>query len=112
MSEDRQKLKRLVETITDPSLRREFADLITRTLDLDDSMALEATNVEFRLTCGDAFVCRLAPYDELFHAQVGENPAWETRVRTPKGAREALDRIIQRYLDSVADRAKDGAGAR
>lgn len=100
-------VNRLVDEISDRSVRGLFELVLDTVLSLDERIALEASRVELRIICDGEFLCRLAPYRELFHVQVGEDPAWETRVRTPEACEEAADRIIQRYVETVAARAAE-----
>jgi hypothetical protein len=98
---------RLVDEISDRSVRELFELFLETVLSLDEHVTLEATRVELRVLCRGEFLCRLAPYRELFHVQVGEDPAWETRVRTNEGCIEAVDRVIQRFVEAVAARAAE-----
>lgn len=67
-----------------------------------EGVQVQATRVEVRFFLGDAFLCRLVPYRELFHVQIGDAPSWDARVRTQDGYAEAVDRALQRYLDVFA----------
>jgi hypothetical protein len=72
---------------------------------LHDDIRVQTTSVEVRFFYKDEFLCRLAPYRELFHVQVGEGPAWETRVRSEASFLDTIDRALQRFLRVYATSA-------
>jgi hypothetical protein len=63
---------------------------------------VQTTRVEIRFFFRSQFLCRVSPYRELFHVQVGDTPAWETRVRSEAGFNETMDRALQRFLHVFA----------
>jgi len=46
--------------------------------------------------------CRIAPYRELVHVQVGHAPVWESRIRTADELPEVKARIVQAFLHVFA----------
>jgi hypothetical protein len=58
--------------------------------------------MEARAFFGDTFLCRVVAYRQLFHVLVGDESAWETRVRDSAGYAAALDRVLSRFLDTYA----------
>ena len=66
---------------------------------LHGDIHVQATSVEIVFSFRDRLLCRLAPYRELFHVQVGGNPGWETRVRSETGFLDTVDRTLERFLD-------------
>ena len=99
MSDHTSELSRLAKEISDRPVRVLFERFVSTCAGLHEGVRLQATSVELRLFYGDHFLCRLAPYRELFHVQVGDNPGWETRVRSEAGFMDAVDRALQRFLD-------------
>jgi hypothetical protein len=93
------RVARLAEDVNDHRLRDLFVRFVAEVGSLDNRIRLDANDVEVRVLCDGRFVCRVAPYRELFHVQVGETVVWETRVREKGGFLAALDRTIQHYLE-------------
>ncbi len=93
---------RLGDEISDSSVRQLFHRFVSQLGGVHHEVRVQATRVEVRFFFGDAFLCRLVPYRELFHVQIGDDPAWEARVRTFDGYAEAIDRAVQRYLEVYA----------
>lgn len=93
---------RLAHEIEDRSVRTLFDLFVATYSNVHDDIQMQVTSVEIRFFYGDEFLCRVAPYRELFHVQVGDNPAWETRVRTDASLLDTLDRALQRFLHVYA----------
>lgn len=89
---------RLGNGITQVAVRRLYERFLDLVLGLPGAMRVQATSVEARIFFGEAFLCRIVPYRELFHVQVGEGPNWETRVRNESGMIESIDRVLHHYL--------------
>lgn len=82
------------------------ADLFRRYVgvvgDLHPQVESRASAVEARFFFNQRLLCRVVPYRELFHVQIGDQHAWETRVRNEAGFLEAVDRTVQRFLHVYA----------
>ncbi|MEE9271351.1 MAG: hypothetical protein V3V49_13945 [Candidatus Krumholzibacteria bacterium] len=98
----------LGDEISDNSVRQMFHRFVELLSGIDGRVRLQTSRVEVRFFLGDEFLCRLAPYRELFHVQIGDAPAWEARVRTHDGYAAAVDRVLQRYLEVYASAASHG----
>jgi hypothetical protein len=96
----------LASEITDKIVRTLFDRFVTTFSSVHEEIRVEATRVEIRFFFKNEFLCRLAPYRELFHVQVGDAPAWETRVRTEAGFNETMDRALHRFLAVYATSAR------
>ncbi len=88
--------------IADPTVRElhgKFRDAIH---DMHDEVRIEATRFEWRALFRDALLCRVVPYRELFHVQVGKKVVWETRVRDASSCLAALHRALGEFLEVYA----------
>lgn len=65
---------------------------------LHEGITVQPSAVEVRLFLGSDLLCRVVPYRELLHVQIGDSPGWETRVRDEGGFLEAVDRLLHRFL--------------
>ena len=90
--------EQLAGEITDKVVKTLFDRFIVTYSRVHDEIRVQVTRVEIRFFFKNEFLCRLAPYRELFHVQVGEAPAWETRVWSETGFNETMDRALQRFL--------------
>lgn len=97
---------RLASEITDKAVKALFDRFVDTYSRVHDGISVRITHVEIRFFYKDAFLCRLSPYRELFHVQVGETPAWETRVRSESAFSETMDRALQRFLSVYAASAR------
>jgi hypothetical protein len=93
---------RLAGSITDTAVRALFERFIEALTGLHDGIRVHASSVELRFFYQNEFLCRLAPYRDLFHVQIGEVPAWETRVRSEAGLFETIDVALQHFLKVYA----------
>jgi hypothetical protein len=46
--------------------------------------------------------CRITPYRELIHIQIGQDPMWEARLRTAGELPEVTARVVRAFLDVFA----------
>jgi len=60
------------------------------------------SGVELRAELGGRLLCRVVPYRELLHIQVGDAPTWEVRVRDEAGFLDAIDRILAVFVRVLA----------
>ena len=96
----------LSQEIADRAVKALFERFVAIYSGLHDDIRVQASSVEIRFFFKDEFLCRLAPYRDLFHVQVGESPVWETRVRTEAGFMETLDRSLSCFLKAFATAAR------
>lgn len=90
----------LDDVISDHRLKGLYLRFIRHLSRLHDSIKVESTSVEVRVFYLDKLICRVVPYRELFHVQIGEWPTWEIRVRDEGGYAESLDRAIEYFLSA------------
>jgi hypothetical protein len=62
----------------------------------------EESGVELRADYGRHILCRVVPYRELLHVQVGEDPLWEVRVRDRAAFEETVERVLRAYCRLAA----------
>ena len=96
------RLAELGNGIRDVSTRRFFGRFVRSLVHVHEAIELQTSRVEVRFFYDGAFICRLVPYRELFHVQIGEDPAWETRVRSEKSYIDAFDRTLEYFLRMYA----------
>ena len=97
------------DVIAEPELRALYDRFMTAIRRIHPDIDVRPGRLESRIVYRDAVVCRVAPYRELFHVQVGGTPGWETRVRDAGGCAETLHRVLTRWLDlySTANGTED-----
>jgi hypothetical protein len=93
---------RLADNITDQSVRDIYARMLGVLRNLHDDVEVNESNVDVRASCGATFICRLVPYRELIHAQIGGSPKWEIRIRSENDSNEAIERILGTFLKSLS----------
>ena len=99
MNDSTRESSRLAREISDRPVRALFERFVVTCTGLHGDIHVQATSVEIVFSFRDRLLCRLAPYRELFHVQVGGNPGWETRVRSETGFLDTVDRTLERFLD-------------
>jgi len=97
---------RLANEIADRAVRGLFERFIDACSGFSESIEVEANSVEARFFYSGQFLCRVAPYRDLFHVQIGESPSWETRVRSEAGFLDAVDKALQLFLEAYAESAR------
>lgn len=95
-------LERLASSIADRAVRALFERFVETYSGLHDEIRVHASSVELRFFYRSEFLCRLAPYRDLFHVQIGEAPAWETRVRSETGMLDTVDVALRHFLGVYA----------
>ena len=70
--------------------------------DLHTDVGVSESGVELRAEFGGRMLCRVVPYRELLHVQVGDSPTWEVRVRDEAGFLDAVDRTLEAFVRIVA----------
>lgn len=93
---------RLANEIADRSVKELFERFVETYSNVHDDIRVQTTSVEIRFFYQGELLCRLAPYRELFHVQIGDGPGWETRVRTEESFFAAIDRALHRFLEAYA----------
>lgn len=89
---------RLGDEIASAPVRQLYKRYVRLVSGMHDEIEARASAVEVRLFFRSELVCRLVPYRELFHVQVGDGQAWETRVRSEESFLDTMDRTLQRFL--------------
>lgn len=92
----------LGDVIANVAVRGFFHELLEILSNLHEDVAVRWSPVDIRAEFAARTICRIVPYRELIHIHVGDAPAWEVRVRDEVGYLEAVDRILDVFLDFVA----------
>lgn len=79
---------------------------------LHTDVCVNETGVELRARVGDRTLCRVVPYRELLHIQIGDAPVWEVRVRDEAAFLDAVDRVLRAFTEVVASGRSAPPGAR
>ena len=95
----------LGDVIANRELQELYRRFIDSVRDIHEDVVLEVSHMEIWVRFDDTVLCRIVPYRELFHVQVGEDNIWEIRVRNRSGCLETLDRVLSRFLEEYAKRA-------
>jgi hypothetical protein len=95
----------LDEVIADRVVRGLYRRLIALVSALHDDVRVEESDVDVRVAFGDHALCRMVPYRELVHVQIGADGTWETRVRDEQGYRVLADRLLREFVATAARRA-------
>ena len=82
-----------------------YRRLIALVSALHDDVRVEEGDVDVRVAFGDHALCRMVPYRELVHVQIGAEGTWETRVRDEQGFRMLADRLLREFVAAAARRA-------
>ena len=92
----------LFEQVENPELRALVDELRAALPRLHSEIRVHDAPYELSATFRDVLLCRVVPYREVLHVQVGQDPEWETRLH---GAREwpgVMERIVRVFLHSLA----------
>ena len=95
---------RLADNISDHSVRDIYLRMLDMLTNLHEDVRVNESNVDVRAECGNVLICRLVPYRELIHAQIGESPKWEIRIRTQNDSNDAIERILNTFLRTISTR--------
>jgi len=93
----------LADIIVDQSVRSMYIQLVDTLRRLHSDVRVEETGVELRAGFERRTLCRVVPYRELLHIQVGSDPVWEVRVRDRSGYLAVTDRILREFCQLVAE---------
>ena len=91
----------LAEVIEDQPLRSMYQRLVVLLDGLHEDVRVDETSLELRAELGGSLLCRVVPYRELLHVQVGHSPTWEVRVRDQRGFEQAVDHVFRCLLRMV-----------
>lgn len=69
---------------------------------LHSEVRVQETPYELSIQFRDVSLCRVVPYRELLHVQVGQDPVWETRLRSAREWPEVMERIVRAFLRALA----------
>lgn len=97
----------LGDVIARANVRQLYHALLETLVSLHDGVALRHSAVDVRAEFRGGTFCRIVPYQELVHVQVGEAPVWEVRVRDDVGYLEAVDRILGVFTRLAASAVTD-----
>lgn len=79
-----------------------YARLVDLLQQLHEDVEVDESHLELRARMDGQLLCRVVPYRELLHMQVGNSPAWEVRVRDQDGFEQAVDRVLRVMLGRIA----------
>lgn len=94
-------VRSLADGVGDPAVRELCRRLIDELECLHSAVSMTAGAVDVRVDAWGRQLCRIVPYRELIHVQVGDERTWETRVRDEDSYVEALDMILSAFLRAV-----------
>jgi hypothetical protein len=92
----------LSERVADRELGRQVDELRVLLPRLHSGVTVCETPYELLVQFREKSLCRVVPYRELLHVQVGQDPVWETRIRSAREWPEVMDRIVRVFLRAVA----------
>jgi hypothetical protein len=84
--------------VADRTLARLVDDMRTGLTRLHSDVRVVETSVDLHMEFRGVVICRVVPYRGLLHFQIGEDPVWETRLRSPGEFPEVMNRIVRTFL--------------
>jgi hypothetical protein len=90
----------IIQVIADTSVQRLFSQLMTDVRGLHSQIRISESEMDVRVEFNGCFLCRMVPYRELVHIQLGEPVTWEVRVRDATGFLSVTDRIAREFIRS------------
>jgi hypothetical protein len=78
-------------------VRDACARLVEDIASLHGEITIAGTGVDIQAEFRGRLLCRLVPYRELLHVQVGEGPTWEARLRDESDYLSATDAIVRTF---------------
>jgi hypothetical protein len=96
------------DVIVNASVRALFHELIEILSNLHGDVVRHCCPVDVRAEFDGRTICRIVPYRELIHLQIGDAPVWEVRIRDEAGYLEAVDRILVVFLSMAAASSSPG----
>lgn len=92
----------LVDTISNASVRGFYDQMMNHLDTLNEGVVVCQSDVDVRAEFDGRLICRIVPYRDLLHLQIGDSPTWEIRVRDEGGYMEAMGRILEIFLRLAA----------
>jgi hypothetical protein len=92
----------LGEIIFDRRLRDLYSRFLADIRELHDEILVESTRVEVRVFFRGRLLCRVVPYRELFHVQIGERDPWEIRVRDEATCVRTMDCVLGKFFEDFS----------
>lgn len=92
----------LVEAVASPALGRLVDDLRVALGNLHGEVRVVESSLELRAEFRGVDICRVVPYRDVLHIQVGQHPLWETRLRRAEEFPQVMDRIVRVFLGLLA----------
>lgn len=92
------------DLITDRSVRELYYRFLDAISGIHGEVELRTTQLESRVYLRDTLLCRVVPYRELFHVQIGDKNPWEIRVRDAASCFDTLDGVLTEFLDRYVSR--------
>jgi hypothetical protein len=100
----------LADAVGNPAVGRLVDVLRTALGRLHGDVHVVESSLELRAEFRGANICRVVPYRDVLHIQVGQDPLWETRLRNTAEFPEVMDRIVRAFLRILAHGAGPTAG--
>jgi hypothetical protein len=92
----------LADAVADPAVGRLVDDLRVALGSLHGDVRVVESSLDLRAEFRGTDICRVVPYREVLHIQVGQDPLWETRLRRTEEFPEVMDRIVRVFLRVLA----------
>lgn len=102
MAETPAAVRALAERFEVPEVRGLFLRLADDLNRMHGDVCVTVSDIDLRADAAGRPLCRLVPYRELIHVQVGDGPAWESRVRETGGYYQAVDMIVATLLQALS----------
>lgn len=88
----------LADVVADRALAHRLDELRAALARLHSEVIVTETSMELQAEFRGVRFCRVVPYRELLHIQVGDNPTWETRVRHAGELPLVIEHIVRAFL--------------
>lgn len=88
-------------------MRQIYDRLLTGLRVLHHDVAVTENALEARAEYAGRSLCRLVPYREVIHVQIGESPQWESRIRDSAGFHSAMDRLVKTFLEMASSTGRE-----
>ena len=95
------------DIIANVSVRGFFHELVDVLTHLHEDVEVQYSPVDIRAEYCGRTICRIVPYRELVHMQIGDDPVWEVRIRGEAGYLDAVDLIFDVFLKLVATAGRE-----
>jgi hypothetical protein len=102
MAEVSTSVRALAERFEVPEVKALFLRLADDLNRLHGDVTVSVSDIDLRADAAGRPLCRLVPYRELIHVQVGDGPTWESRVRESGGYYQAVDMIVATLLQLLS----------